>query len=111
MQTSFDPNTVLVELTGNAANPTVDPGGNIPEAIRVNASGQVTMRIPRNSTHGLGYVIYGLATPEGTMSLTNVSQVLAGATPLNPRNRHRAAWPTSTWSPATRSPCSSIPRP
>ena len=86
VQTSFDPNTVLVELTGNAANPTVDPGGNIPEAIRVNASGQVTMRIPRNSTHGLGYVIYGLATPEGTMSLSNVSQVLGGATPTQSTN-------------------------
>ena len=49
VQTSFAPNTVLVELTGNAANPTVDPGGNIPEAIRVNASGQITIRIPRNS--------------------------------------------------------------
>jgi hypothetical protein len=86
VQTSFAPDSVLVELTGNAANPTVDPGGNIPEAIRVNANGQVTMRIPRNSTHGLGYVIYGLATPEGTMSLTNVSQVLAGATPTQANN-------------------------
>ena len=81
VQTGFAPNSVLVELTGNAANSIVDPGGNIPEAIRVNASGQVTMRIPRNSTHGLGYVIYGLATPQGALSLTNVSQVLAGATP------------------------------
>lgn len=86
VQTSFAANTVLVELTGNAADATVDPGGIIPEAIRVNGSGQVTLRVPRNSTHGKGYVIYGLATPQGTMSLTNVSQVLDGATPAQFNN-------------------------
>jgi glycosidase len=86
VQTAFAPNTVLVELTGNAANATVDPGGNIPEAIRVNASGQVTMRVPRNSSHGKGYVIYGLATPQGTLSLTNVAQTLAGAVPTQANN-------------------------
>ncbi|MGD9634827.1 MAG: hypothetical protein AB7G28_07690 [Pirellulales bacterium] len=86
VQTNFAPNSVLVELTGNAANATVDPGGNIPEAIRVNASGQVTMRVPRNSSHGLGYVIYGLATPQGSLSLTGVSQVLSGATPTQANN-------------------------
>jgi len=86
VQTNFAPNTVLVELTGNSANATVDPGGNIPEAIRVNANGQVTMRVPRNSTHGKGYVVYGLATPQGTLSLTNVSQVLAGASPTQANN-------------------------
>lgn len=86
VQTNFAPNTVLVELTGNAANATVDPGGNIPEAIRVNASGQAIVRVPRSSTHGKGYVIYGLATPQGTLSLTNVSQVLAGAAPTQANN-------------------------
>jgi len=86
VQTSFAANTVLVELTGNAADAVVDPGGNIPEAIRVNASGQVTMRVPRNSSHGKGYVIYGLATPQGALSLTNVSQVLEGATPTQATN-------------------------
>lgn len=86
VQTSFDAGTVLVELTSNAANTTVDPGGDIPEAIRVNGSGQVTMRVPRNSSHGLGYVIYGLATPEGTLSLSNVSQMLQGATPTQGNN-------------------------
>lgn len=86
VQTNFAPNTVLVELTGNAASTVVDPGGNIPEAIRVNASGQVTMRVPRSSTHGLGYVVYGLPTPQGTLSLSNVSQVLGGATPTQANN-------------------------
>ena len=40
MQTDFAPNTVLVELTGNAADPTVDPGGTIPETIKVNGAGR-----------------------------------------------------------------------
>jgi len=86
VQTMFAPNTVLVELTGNAADSVVDPGGNIPEAIRVNASGQVTMRVPRNAAHGKGYVVYGLATPQGTLSISNVSGVLAGATPTQATN-------------------------
>jgi glycosidase len=86
VQTSFAANSVLVELTGNAADPLVDPGGNIPESIRVNGSGQVAMRVPRNASHGKGYVIYGLATPQGTLSLTNVSQVLEGATPTQANN-------------------------
>jgi glycosidase len=86
VQTAFAPGTVLVELTGNAANPTVDPGGIIPEAIRVNASGQINMIVPRNSTHGLGYVIYGLAGPQGTLSLDGTSGVLAGATPAAASN-------------------------
>jgi hypothetical protein len=86
VQTAFAPNTVLVELTGNAANSTVDPGGNIPEVIRVSSSGHLTMRVPRNATHGKGYVVYGLATPQGSLSLTNVSQVLEGATPTQANN-------------------------
>jgi len=81
VQTGFAPNTVLVELTGNAANPTVDPGANIPETIRVDAAGKVSLRVPRSSTHGQGYVVYGLATPQGTLTLSNVSQVLPGAAP------------------------------
>jgi hypothetical protein len=32
-----------VELTGNAADATVDPGNAIPEAIRVNGSGQINL--------------------------------------------------------------------
>ncbi len=86
VQTSFMAGSVLVELTGNAADAAVDPGGNIPEAIRVNGSGQVTMHVPRNASHGKGYVIYGLATPQGTLSLTNVSQVLEGATATQGNN-------------------------
>jgi glycosidase len=86
VQTSFMAGSVLVELTGNAADTVVDPGGNIPETIRINGNGQLTMRVPRNAAHGKGYVIYGLATPQGTLSLTNVSLVLEGAVPTQANN-------------------------
>jgi hypothetical protein len=86
VQTSFAANSVLVELTGNAADPDVDPGGNVPEAIRVNGSGQVAMRVPRNASHGKGYVVYGLSAPQGTLSLSNVAQVLQGGAPSQATN-------------------------
>jgi len=86
VQTSFTPGTILVELTGNAADPNVDVGDVIPETVLVNGSGQIDISIPRNDSHGQGYVIYGLATPEGTLSLTNVATVLAGGTPTAMNN-------------------------
>jgi alpha-amylase len=81
VQTGFAPGTVLVELTGNAADPTVDPGNDIPETIRVDASGRMALRMPRNDTHGRGYVIYGVAGPQGALSLSGIAATLAGATP------------------------------
>ena len=86
IQTAFAPGTVLIELTGNAANATVDPGNVVPEAIRVDANGQINMVVPRNGTHGLGYVIYGVAGPQGTLSLDGTSGVLAGTIPTSANN-------------------------
>jgi alpha-amylase len=86
VQTGFAPGTVLIELTGNADDPVVDPTNSIPNAIRVNASGQINIRIPRNDTNGKGYVIYGVSGPQGSLSLTNVSSVLAGAAPTAATN-------------------------
>lgn len=86
VQTDFAPGTVLVELTGNAADATVDPGGSIPDSVRVNASGQIQLSIPGNDTHGRGYVIYGLATPQGNLSLSNVASTLGGGTPTDETN-------------------------
>ncbi len=86
VQTDFAPNTILVELTGNAADPLVDPSGLIPETVKVDASGQIDVSIPGNGTHRRGYVIYGLANPQGTMSVTNVAMTLAGATPTAATN-------------------------
>ena len=86
VQTGFAPGAVLVELTGNAADATVDPGGAIPDAIRVDGSGRIDISIPGNDGHGRGYVIYGVARPEGTLTLTNVASTLAGATPTAQTN-------------------------
>ncbi len=77
VQTAFAPGTILVELTGNAADPTVDPSGTIPDSVVVNASGQIDITVPANQGHGRGYVIYGVAGPQGALSVTN-SSVLAG---------------------------------
>lgn len=97
VQTSFAPGTPLVELTGNAADPNIDPNGDLPEVVVVNGSGQVTVRTPRNTSfdtanqvdinHGSGYLIYGVARPEGQLRLTDaggndLTNILPGSTPV-----------------------------
>lgn len=82
--TNFPAGLVLVELTGNATNATVDPSGSIFDTITVGAGGSVTVRVPRNTTrngtthieHNRGYVIYGPATPQGTLTIAGASQTL-----------------------------------
>lgn len=93
VQTGFAPGTPLVELTGNAADPAIDPFGDFPEVIVVNGDGAVEVRVPRNrapgpggADHGSGYLIYGVAPPEAEMRLTTpggaeLTEVLPGATP------------------------------
>jgi len=86
VQTTFPPGTRLHELTGNAANPAVDPSNLVPETLVVGADGRLAdaanpgslyLKIPGNRTnnvvHGLGYVVYGPAVPAGTLSVTNVA--------------------------------------
>jgi alpha-amylase len=94
--------TRLIELTGNAADPAVDPLGQIPETVRVFntdnvtlGAGRINLRIPRNQnvngvTHGKGYVIYGLPRPVGTLTLSNVASTLAGETPTDNRTNTTA---------------------
>ena len=86
IQTNFAEGTLLVELTGNASNPTVDTNAGteyeIPEVITVGADGNIELRVPQTINgagveHGLGYVIYGPATPQGTLTLSNVESTLA----------------------------------
>jgi glycosidase len=86
VQTNFAPGAVLVELTGNASDPTVDPGGTLPDAIRVGGSGQIDLQIPANGNHGRGYVVYGLANPQGSLTITNTSGSFAGGTPTAATN-------------------------
>lgn len=82
VQTAFAPGTVLVELTGNAADSTVDPSGTIPDSVVVNGSGQITVTAPGNANGGRGYTIYGVAGPEGSLNVTSTS-VIEGTNPTS----------------------------
>ena len=67
VNTSYPQGTRLHEMTGNAADPIIDPSNAIPETIVVGANGSVTLAVPNNKTgaaeHGKGYVIYAEALP------------------------------------------------
>jgi glycosidase len=76
VNTSFAPGTPLIELTGNATNATLDPNNDIFDYIVVAPNGQATLRVPRNSNNGSGYVMYGPATPQGSMTISNVAFTL-----------------------------------
>ena len=91
VQTNFAPGTHLLELTGNAADASVDPFNDIPEVVTVDGNGRVTIRTPRNvspdgNEHDKGYVIYGLSGPQGTLSLTGTSGTVAGGNPTAATN-------------------------
>ncbi|MDG2221792.1 MAG: dockerin type I domain-containing protein [Rubripirellula sp.] len=88
IQVAFAPGTRLVELTGNATDPNIDPNDDLPDFIEVSPSQTVTLRIPRNVNangqwHGSGYVIYGLAAPESStgIELLGVDSILPGSQP------------------------------
>jgi len=94
ISTSFPAGTRLIEMTGNAANATVDPAGDIFDVITVGAGGAVTIRVPRNASgtgeHNKGFVVYGPAIPSGTLALTNVvSSLPAESTSVVPASRRR----------------------
>lgn len=90
VQTSFAPGTHLIELTGNAADSTIDPFNDFPEVVTVNADGTVNLAVLRNVSpsngttggvqHNNGYLVYGVAAPQGQLALSNVDSVLAGGT-------------------------------
>ena len=93
----FRPGTLLIELTGNAADNIVNPdrGGHrdVPEVIRVFEEGgtaKANVRFQRPGTmsnsgqfhfHGKGFLVYGLPTPKSDngIELTNVAGVLPGS--------------------------------
>ncbi|MBL4591541.1 MAG: hypothetical protein JKY96_06230 [Phycisphaerales bacterium] len=72
VNTSYPQGTRLHEMTGNAADPIVDPGNDIPELIIVGPGGSVTLKVPNNKAgaveHGRGYVIYAEALPDATVT-------------------------------------------
>ncbi len=80
-QTGFAPGTYLIEMTGNAS-----ADADIPELLQVNPDGTVNFRARRNGGTGNGYLVYGLATPQGELSLSNIDFVLAGGTPTPQTN-------------------------
>jgi hypothetical protein len=98
VQTDFAPSTggnttILVELTGNADDQAIDPvadpltqKGAIKKTLKVDGAGKINLTIPASGGHGKGYLIYGLASPEGTLSLTNVATTMQGATPSQANN-------------------------
>lgn len=85
---AFAPGTHLVELTGNAADPFIDPNDQIPDVVTVSASGTIDIRVPRNANsngefHGKGYVIYGLPTPQAPdgLEILGATSSIPGGTP------------------------------
>jgi glycosidase len=91
VQTAFKAGTVLVELSGNAEDPLVDPLQQFPSVVTVQPGGTIAINVPRNRNangeeHGKGYLIYGVAAPQGQLRLTDslgqdIDQVLPGGTP------------------------------
>jgi hypothetical protein len=93
---TFAPGTPLLEQTGNAHGSVADPQGNIPQMLVVNSDSSsptgasVNARFLRNSAinssgtsvfTGDGYLVYGIPTPTGTLSLTNVASNFGGNVP------------------------------
>ncbi|GJM19652.1 MAG: hypothetical protein DHS20C14_18650 [Phycisphaeraceae bacterium] len=79
--TSYPQGTRLHEMTGNAANPSVDPTSLIAEIITVGAGGTVTLRVPNNASsagnHGRGYVVYAEALPTVGVSIVGSTTTVA----------------------------------
>ncbi len=74
--TRYPQGTRLVELSGNATDPVVDPNNDIFDTVTVGAGGSVTIRVPRNRNangveHNKGFVVYAQVTPPGTFSISS----------------------------------------
>ncbi len=97
VRTSFSTGTRLIELTGNAADPTVDPTNAIPDVITTtnfnSTGGWATVVVPNNAssagTHNKGYLVYAPSIPSGTLTLTPTSSTIAADTNFTPTFRRR----------------------
>lgn len=100
--TTFPAGTRLVELTGNAANLTVDPSNVVPDVLVVGVDQRVTITIPNNKNPSgvetnKGFVVYAPAVPSGTVTFTNVAATLpADASGVASARRRIAAIPVIT---------------
>lgn len=74
--TNFAPGTRLHELTGNAADPVVDPTGSIPDVIVVGQDQRITITVPNKvssaGAHEKGYVAYGPAAPDAQLTISGI---------------------------------------
>jgi alpha-amylase len=80
VNTSFPQGTRLHEVTGNAADPAIDPSNAIPELIIVGPGGSVTLQVPHNRSgateHGKGYVIYAEALPQAEVTFIGAEGII-----------------------------------
>ncbi len=77
VQTTFPAGTRLTELSGAAADATVNNVGSIPQTLVVDSNRRVLLTVPNNTNsagvqHHRGYVVYGPAAPTGTLSVTQI---------------------------------------
>ncbi len=91
VQTSFGSNARLIELTGNAADPVVDPTNLIQDVLTTDGSGRVLITVPRNRSgateHCKGFVVYAPAIPSGTLSFSGITSTM----PADPAGRPSAS--------------------
>lgn len=84
VQTSFQPGTKLYEQTGVWQDPIANvsqSGITVPQVLTVDGNRRVLITIPNNRNangveHNRGYVVYGPARPQGTMTITNVAATI-----------------------------------
>lgn len=90
VHTDFAPGTYLVELTGNAGNPSTNEDGNVRPLLQVDQYGNVNLNVPRNQDDGNftgdGYVIYAPASPQGNLTINGLDHVIPGDTPTTDTN-------------------------
>lgn len=100
--TTFPAGTRLVELTGNAADPVVDPSNVVADVLIVGVDLRVTITVPNNrNPSGVetnkGFVVYAPAIPSGVVTFTNVTSTLpADAAGTSSARRRIASIPVIT---------------
>ena len=94
--TSFPAGTRLIEMTGNAADATVDPTNIVDDVLVVDGVKRVLIPVPNNRNvngveHDKGFVVYGPAIPSGTLTLLNTATTLPADPGTVPKQRRRIA--------------------
>ena len=92
IQTSFEPGTPLVELTGNAEDPVIDPLDDFASVLVVKPDRTVDLKVPRNVApgpngqfHGKGYLMYGVSGTSGGSSIHRHGRYSADPSPFGRR--------------------------